>query len=657
MAGKSKRPRSKNKKKNSKNNNSNQQNQHVIPDTNDNDAVEVNADSIDENTTELNDSEAKQLIAEEINAEIDANVNPFDDSNAITNEEFEQQIIQTDNEISEQTDVTRVEEELADTNEEELINEYVQNAGSNNELIPKDEIIENAILESRFTDPADDEINTQEIERAIADDALNAENIQEIVDTELPTEDTEKRTLLLESNADLDKEITAQPFEHSVHETNPEVFDQDIALYEKPEAIDILETPNEEEHLNKELNSDIKTIDSTNSPQEERLQTEPVVAEDADFDGVFFNDNSKDEIMPWNNNTTNDVVKTEEQTLFFNDNSKDEIMPWNKTAAQDVLETEEPTTFSQLEDKENSNNDEDSFFAQLSSQNTDQVFQNPVNEAELPETKDEILISEDLNAELNDDDDFLKELADDTNVENSKNTDTEPAEDNFDFLAEDDDILLDDIMDDDLLDDDDDQQPSNDANKILVENSQMDNTALNNEQPAQVSKYQPAKHNYTPQNNYAPPLLNQTSVSNFKSTVSDQTPPVQNSFIPQALQPKILTNTQPDFGSSNQKLVKELKQEKKKSDAYDFPQDLFPKKEHTISRKVSTNLYKEIANSSKYPLYNDQLHHFNKIIHLFHLHQSEVHQRFHIHLYHQLLIPISTSVLNHQGQIQLSVVK
>ena len=601
MAGKSKRPRSKNKKKNSKNNNSNQPNQHVIPDTNDNDAVEVNADSIDENTTELNDSEAKQLIAEEINAEIDANVNPFDDSNAITNEEFEQQIIQTDNEIIEQTDVTRVEEELADSNEEELINEYVQNAGSNNELIPKDEIIENAILESRFTDPADDEINTQEIEWAIADDASNAENIQEIVDTELPTEDTEKKTLLLESNADLDKEITAQSFEHSVHETNPEVFDQDIVLYEKPEAIDISETPNEEEHLNKELNSDIKTIDSTNSPQEERLQTEPVVAEDADFDGVFFNDNSKDEIMPWNNNTTNDVVKTEEQTLFFNDNSKDEIMPWNKTASQDVLETEEPTTFSQLEDKENSNNDEDSFFAQLSSQNTDQVFQNLVNEAELPETKDEILISEDLNAELNDDDDFLKELADDTNVENSKNTDTEPAEDNFDFLAEDDDILLDDIMDDDLLDDDDDQQPSNDANKILVENSQMDNTALNNEQPAQVSKYQPAKHNYTPQNNYAPPLLNQTSVSNFKSTVSDQTPPVQNSFIPQALQPKILTNTQPDFGNSNQKLVKELKQEKKKSDAYDFPQDLFPKKEHTISRKVSTNLYKEIANSSKYP--------------------------------------------------------
>lgn len=179
------------------------------------------------------------------------------------------------------------------------------------------------------------------------------------------------------------------------------------------------------------------------------------------------------------------------------------------------------------------------------------------------------------------------EVGDHKNEATSEKSNTE---DKFDFLEEDDNILLDDVMDDDLLEDNKDSNAWNNTENVTANNTTE--TVVTSSERKQ-SKYQPQlQTTQIPENSF------------LYQPKSNVYAPAQTPLVKQNFSPNVLRTPPPNFAEPNQKLVSSLQKEKKKSDAYDFPQDLYLKKKPKPVKEVKQNIYTQIENSVQHPTPN-----------------------------------------------------
>lgn len=201
-------------------------------------------------------------------------------------------------------------------------------------------------------------------------------------------------------------------------------------------------------------------------------------------------------------------------------------------------------------------------------------------------------------AETENDNSFFEKLSEE--VQNKMQVETEQSqtkpesEDKFGFLEEDDDDILADIMDDDLLDSDDDLEISNCPTESNVEG----NTTVNyNPSPEKFNSnisYNDSKQKPNP---YMLPSVSQipTISSNFQTSPRNSFLGNErlgiNSFLHQQSQ-----QPQQQYNTEAAEIHKKLEEEKKKSDAYDFPTDLISK--HTRKAPTATqNVYTTIEST------------------------------------------------------------
>ncbi|GAV27577.1 hypothetical protein PMKS-001045 [Pichia membranifaciens] len=251
------------------------------------------------------------------------------------------------------------------------------------------------------------------------------------------------------------------------------------------------------------------------------------------------------------------------------ENADNTSFPWNSAGASSEVEKE--STLIINESANGASKDDESFLNSLSNGQAETAESNAEDKfaflEELPE-------EEELLAEGN----GKKEVL---NKEDS-------TEDKFAFFEQDDDLLLDDIMDDELLEDDEGPTGPNAAHDSTA-NITTDTVVVSSGQ--EQSKYQPQQ---------APSNLPQNS-SFLYQTNSNVFVPTQPSLMKQNFSPNILTTPPLKFAEPNQKLVSNLQQQKKKTDAYDFPQDLYLKSKPKQVKEVKQNIYTQIENSIQQP--------------------------------------------------------
>lgn len=259
---------------------------------------------------------------------------------------------------------------------------------------------------------------------------------------------------------------------------------------------------------------------------------------------------AEDDKLPWDEEETADDIS----------------FPWNSAGASNGIEKESTLMISETAN---------GIFKE------DESFLNSLSREETKTTKSN---AEDKFA-------FLEELPEDEKLlgqhkEKTEVSDAEgPVEDKFAFFEQDDDLLLDDIMDDDLLEDD---GPTNfDGANNSTANATTDTVVVSNGE--KQSKYQPQQAPSNPSQNSS--LLYQTNSNVFVPTHS----------LKQNFSHNVFTTPPPNFAEPNQKLVSNLQQQKKKTDAYDFPQDLYLKNKPKPVKEVKQNIYTQIENSIQQP--------------------------------------------------------
>lgn len=334
------------------------------------------------------------------------------------------------------------------------------------------------------------------------------------------------------------------------------------------EALDVPSTHSESMPWDKEEASQSETMpwdNQLNSTATEETNQEPAAVIVAQADSE----------LPWDKNQAtaeSDSMPRDDQPVSapVSESRKDDTNQVEK-----LLDTvPEPTITFEEEITQINEDGDDSFFAKLSEEVQNDMAKDveSVFEAESPAAA----IEESKFGFLEDDDSLMEDdsLVGIETVEDSPTLETPsnvtPAapiidESMFEFLEEDDE-LLDDIMDDDLLSDVDDP---------VVDMSVDSSVIYTPQEPQQQQK--PHKHNpYQPQ-----------PQSQFQQLQPQQT------FVPQT--------TQLQQNHAQSELHQRLAQEKKKSDAYDFPVDLLAKTKKrvptaTAMQNVYTQMEKNLQN-------------------------------------------------------------
>ena len=174
----------------------------------------------------------------------------------------------------------------------------------------------------------------------------------------------------------------------------------------------------------------------------------------------------------------------------------------------------------------------------------------------------------------------------------AKETKTEPVENNLDFLEDDNEILLDDIMDDDLLEDEEEEVPESVGNKgkgsikpqvaspytaYSHAGSVISSVSERIARPLspKMQKYVPGDRAASPSvrrpsNNYVPHTYSHTSSVNV---------PLRRAVSPisQFTEPPRQARVQNETSHEHRQLLEKLEEEKHRSDAYDFPDDMMSK--------------------------------------------------------------------------------
>lgn len=179
-------------------------------------------------------------------------------------------------------------------------------------------------------------------------------------------------------------------------------------------------------------------------------------------------------------------------------------------------------------------------------------------------------------------------------AEEAANEEFPAHDDKFDFLEKDEEILLDDIMDDDLLDDDDAASEADQTNDVSVDDTTTTVVVTNSD--SAKNKYQPEKREYglVAEKGVQPGA----SVNTFipQTAVGIQTFGIHEN---QSLQPTSNPYMTPQTNIIKpKKSIIQLQEEKKKSNAYDFPQDLLTKNKHKPLKEVKENIYTHIESAA-----------------------------------------------------------
>jgi hypothetical protein len=377
--------------------------------------------------------------------------------------------------------------------------------------------------------------------------------------------------------------------ENPIHQTQPwdntakdDVFTPETYLTEANEA--------------DQFDVSTKKENSTGETPHAQITEEPL-------DGLLFGQHNNNEMMPWDATSKDDILGT---ASYSGNLVADAIVSDQLSTDDTPIETVEKPVITQM--------DESLLVEQRQVEGVDDSVSGVTNE----EDSNDVVVSEDLSWVAKEDQDFLSLLSKTSNQpagkpetldeklafleeeeeeddEENKSgdgatiEDAEVDEDKFGFLAEDDNLLLDDIMDDDLLDDElpDDAADDTDVRQeSYISPDDSSNTVVFSKKSKYAPQYQPEVN--TMVSTGALPSQPQTDSSILKKPTGPTfiSSPSSN-FIPTAT-----AGFKPPIRSAN-----EITQAKKKSDAYDFPQDLFEKKKHKPVKEVKENIYTRIENS------------------------------------------------------------
>lgn len=290
-----------------------------------------------------------------------------------------------------------------------------------------------------------------------------------------------------------------------------------------------------------------------------------------DVSDIFGNQpSSHDEIMPWDHTAPQDLMPWEQETNENGVNLTESVHDGNQCSATLKLGKGDETTV--IIDKEDTfyskNNASNVLGAVGLHQNSNAVSEClPDSSTEFKDKTDKGTICDRTPKSGNEDSKFAFLEEDDlTEVPNkaevaldgAANSSAEGKLDKFEFLEEDDELLLDDIMDDDLLEA---EEPATNSADLT------NNTVVITEDITQkATKYLPE---------HSQPSIPTLSHSTYT--------------------PNMATYSQ--FSNPHQSLAHELNEEKKRSDAYDFPQDLLKKSLPKPAKEVKQNVYTQIESS------------------------------------------------------------
>lgn len=389
------------------------------------------------------------------------------------------------------------------------------------------------------------------------------------------------------ANIETDEKFLKEPELKQNHTVNPE-FESTSALNEEKGDVD-MKTSDNLSNLNLQ----------NNEPFGDNVIQEPEFVEsilninkvndtvNTSHDQTPWDYTAEEDVMPWNSSS-----QKKENSSFLNqttscatgklDTSTNKEF-WDNVTTDEKKETDMP-----WEITGNTQPDASDFVYETETKAQPQKPLQLEEENELF-TNDSLIINNDQTSVNKEDEDFLNSLskADEKNndttfdfLEEEDNNDTQIYQpemeskndntDKFDFLEDDDEILFDDIMDDDLLDDND-----NNAEQVPV----VDEPKPTNNK----NRYQPQSQTPVPvQQNFLPNIINSSTPLNNagRQTTNFQTVDPSNS----------------SFLKVDSKVV-ELQQQKKKKDAYDFPQDLLAKTKPKAPKIVKDNIYTKLENS------------------------------------------------------------
>lgn len=353
-----------------------------------------------------------------------------------------------------------------------------------------------------------------------------------------------------------EKEITTQ-IEATVEAPQTEDIDKD-----KIEGKHIVEEKNGT-GLSSSIRNDVRTEkedgsqDNDQEVAEQSQETKPLTSQTTSKLPWEENEETEDSIMPWE--------EDKHASQVVHNNGTDEIkedgtVPNEKSIAQDE--------------------DEDSFLKELSESN-----QNKLAEKSEPEKEPAIIHEKETHAVEHD------KVEERTGLE-EKQTKLSTVEDKLGFLQDDNEILLDDIMDDELLDDEGEEAEES-----------IKNEGSNTAKPQATSPYvpysptesvissvseriarplSPKMQKYVPGDRAASPPMHRLSnnyVSHTLSHTSSINVPVRRAVSPisQFTEPPRQGRVQNETSQEHRHLLQKLAEEKHRSDAYDFPDDLLSK--------------------------------------------------------------------------------
>ncbi|TID17605.1 hypothetical protein CANINC_003971 [Pichia inconspicua] len=297
-----------------------------------------------------------------------------------------------------------------------------------------------------------------------------------------------------------------------------------------------------------EVATDSGNNDDLASSQKLQLSSEETQKEYTFPSLVTSVDDQQNEIILESKESESKQCKSVMETAFL---ESDEKMPWEENAKSQEKET---LTISE----------------RFESEHDDLDFLSSLEDVKIAKNEDAFafLESDDLNKEGSDSASMKRgaDLISEEMVEKSK----------FDFLEQDDSLLAE-IMDDDLLDDD--------AN---VSVSTMNETVVVSESAR--SRYQPTKHqDYKPVNTAGNRAISDSSFDDTANLTQSN-----HSSLFEKTYTQVPSKSLPTNIIKPKKSIIELQEEKKKSDAYDFPQNLLNKTKQKPIKEVKENIYTQI---------------------------------------------------------------
>lgn len=363
--------------------------------------------------------------------------------------------------------------------------------------------------------------------------------------------------------------------ESNVEDPKTVIKPEDVT--ERPHSLVMDEKKVEVKNIEEESEGKPQSNESTEGPEKnsEPEDNDKKEAEPKDNDEIAVGESSEKEPVT--------LEKSSKLPWDESEGAEDSPMPWeeSKPSTQIAGTGEEDGHI----DKETEEEEDDSFLRDLSESRRADPSK------KMDSQKGSLLINEEQPSKSAEKDENSGK-AESSQEKPAEETKAEPVENNLDFLEDDNEILLDDIMDDDLLEDEEEEVPEGvgkegkGSTKPQVASPYTAyshaGSVISSVSERIVRPLSPKMQKYVPGDRAASPSVRRPSnnyVPHTYSHTSSVNVPLRRAVSPisQFTEPPRQARVQNETSHEHRQLLEKLEEEKHRSDAYDFPDDMLSK--------------------------------------------------------------------------------